>query len=73
MLALPASFVSFVLPIQRLKVEMLVILEVLGRRETRRLHPLHVSDVDFQVNWNPQSRLQIGKQLPPLGQQDNKN
>jgi len=42
-----------------------------GRTEPRRLHPLHVRDVDGPVDWNLQSRLQIGEQLPPLGQQGN--
>ncbi len=42
------------------------------RTEPRRLNPLLVKDSDGTPNdWNLQGRLQIGEQLPPLGQQGN--
>ncbi|KZR68061.1 hypothetical protein PMIT1313_02581 [Prochlorococcus marinus str. MIT 1313] len=39
------------------------------RTEPRKLHPLPVKDADGNyIDWNLQSRLQIGEQLPPLSQ-----
>ena len=39
------------------------------RTEPRKLHALLVKDADGDyMDWNLQSRLQIGEQLPPLGQ-----
>ena len=38
-----------------------------AKTEPRRLHPLLVRDADGSaINWNLQSRLQVGEKLPPL-------
>ena len=40
------------------------------RTEPRRLHRLLLRDIDGQpIDWNLQSRIQIGEQLPPLGKE----
>ena len=40
--------------------------------QPRRLHPLLVLDADGSaINWNLQSRLQVGEKLPPLNSEGN--
>ena len=43
-----------------------------AKTEPRRLHPLLVRDADGSaINWNLQSRLQLGEKLPPLNSEGN--
>ena len=41
-----------------------------AKTEPRRLHPLLLRDIDGSaINWNLQSRLQMGEKLPPLNRE----
>ena len=43
-----------------------------AKTQPRRLHPLLVRDADGSaINWNLQSRLQVGEKLPPLNSEGN--
>ena len=43
-----------------------------AKTQPRRLHPVLVRDTDGSaINWNLQSRLQVGEKLPPLNSEGN--